>query len=264
MTAAIARAMAEAGLTVAEGAPRIGAVVGSAFGNIDGCAAFMRRVYDKGPRLASPADFPNLVPSSPVGHASIYLGLRGPVLATSDLDASAESAIVTAAELCSAGEGDAIFAGSVEEASPLVERCLGPLCTGVHDRGPRSEGASVLLVEDAGSAARRGARVLAHLAWWTSWSGSSGLAAATLPSPSPRAAVFCARDDERVRAALAGSPWAEVPRHPAAVRAGDHEGAGGFAAASAVSALAAGDVDHALVLGIARERGYALLLVRGV
>jgi 3-oxoacyl-[acyl-carrier-protein] synthase II len=122
----------------------------------------------------------------------------------------------------------------------------------------------VLLVEAEGSAAHRGARALAHLVWWASWSGSSGLATAACPPPPPRAAVFCAREDGRVRGALAGSPWAEVPRHLAAPRAGDHEGAGGFAATAAVSAIAAGDVDGALVLGIAPERGHALLLVRGV
>ena len=44
----------------------------------------MHRLFDKGPRFASPAEFPNLVPSSPVGHVSIYLGLRGARNATAD------------------------------------------------------------------------------------------------------------------------------------------------------------------------------------
>jgi 3-oxoacyl-[acyl-carrier-protein] synthase II len=263
-TTAIARALRDAGLSLsAPGvAERVGAVVGSAFGSIEGCTAFMRRVYDKGPKLASPADFPNLVPSSPVGHASIYLGLRGPVLSAHDLDASAESSITTAAELLAAGEGDAIVAGSVEEASPMVERCLAPVCSGVTDRGPRSEGAAVVLLEDAASAARRGARVIASLVWWTSVRGDADVVAGAPGPEGEHAAVFVAREDARVVAALAGSPWAAVPRRAAAPRAGDHEGAGGFAAAAAVSALAAGDVARALVLGLAPDRAYALVFVR--
>ena len=242
-------------------------MVGSAFGSIEGCTAFMRRVYDKGPKFASPADFPNLVPSSPVGHASIYLGLRGPVFATCDLEASAESAIATAVELLGAGEGDAIFAGSVEEASPMIERCLGPICSGITDRGARSEGAAVLLLEAEETAVRRGARVLARVAWWRSWrsAGTGGprpLAEAPRPSSPGTCAVFLGRDDERVRRALEGSAWAEVPRRSVAARAGDHEGAGGFAAAAAVGALAAGEIESALLLGLAPDRGYAVLLVR--
>jgi 3-oxoacyl-[acyl-carrier-protein] synthase II len=262
-TAVIARALADARLSLddARVAERAGAVVGSAFGTIEGCTAFMRRVYDKGAKLASPADFPNLVPSSPVGHASIYLGLRGPVLSAHDLDASAESAIATAAELVAAGECDAMAAGSVEESSPIIERCLGPICSGITDRGPRSEGAAALLLENGESATSRGARVLARLAWWTSVRGEARLLA-DAPAPTPRSLVFVARDDARTRSRLAGSPWAEVPRKSVAARAGDHEGSGGFAAAAAVAALAAGDAAEALVVGVAPDRAYAVLFVR--
>jgi 3-oxoacyl-[acyl-carrier-protein] synthase II len=262
-TAVIARALAEAklGLDDPRVAERTGAVVGSAFGSIEGCTAFMRRVYDKGAKLASPADFPNLVPSSPVGHASIYLGLRGPVLSSHDLDASAESAIATAVELVAAGEGDAIAAGSVEESSPIIEHCLGPICSGITDRGPRSEGAAVVLIEAEQSARSRGARILARVAWWTSVRGNASLLEHA-PTPRPASLVFVARDDARTRARFAGSPWAEVRRHGAAARAGDHEGSGGFAAAAAVAAIAAGDADSAMVVGVAPDRAYALLLAR--
>ena len=263
-TVAIARALAESRLPLeGDAASRIGAVVGSAFGSIDGSTAFMRRVYDKGPKLASPADFPNLVPSSPVGHASIYLGLRGPVLATSDLEATAESAIVTAAELIEAGEAEAMFAGSAEEASLMIERCLGPVCSGITDRGARSEGAAVLLLEAEDHAAARGASVLAKVLWWGSWRGTAAPAClAGAPGPGPGSEVILGREDERMHGVLTGSPWAEVPRRRVAPRAGDHEGAGGFAAAAAAAAIAAGTIESALLLGVAPDRGYALLLAR--
>jgi 3-oxoacyl-[acyl-carrier-protein] synthase II len=268
VTAAAAAAIEGTALPLeGEAACAAGAVVGSAYGSVDGSAAFMRRVCDKGPRLASPADFPNLVPSSPVGHASIYLGLRGPVIAVSDLDATAESAIATAIELLAAGEADAILAGSVEEASPVVDRCLAPVCSGVGDRGPRSEGAGVLLLEAADRAAARGARSLATVAWWASWRASAvprPLAGAPPPDPrwGPDVAVIAGRDDDRLRRALEGSRWAEVPRRAVAARAGDHEGAGGFAAAAAAAAVAKGALRAALLVGTGPDRGHAVLLLR--
>ena len=63
-------------------------VLGNAFGAVDGTAEFMRRLRDKGPRLVKPADFPTLVPSSPAGFVSIYLGLAGPSFVVADLAGS--------------------------------------------------------------------------------------------------------------------------------------------------------------------------------
>ncbi|WP_437894054.1 beta-ketoacyl synthase N-terminal-like domain-containing protein [Sorangium sp. So ce124] len=292
-TAAILTALSDAGLggavqaeagagdpaaDVAPSRTLPGAIVGASFGSVDASTAYMRRIYDKGAKYASPADFPNLVPSSPVGHASIYLGLRGPVFAMADLGATAEAAMVTAIELITAGEGEVLAAGSVEETSPMIERCLGPICSQVVSSGVRSEGAAVLLFESAARARERGARPVATVSWWNSWRGdgvgmlvgapaparlvapgeSALRAQATVPSP---AAVFVGREEERLAACLHGSPWAEVPRTLLAPRSGDHEGAGGFAAAAAVAALASRDLASVLVLGGAPDRGYAILLV---
>jgi len=292
-TAAILTALSEAGLggagqaeagagdPAADAAPSRtlpGAIVGASFGSVDASTAYMRRIYDKGAKYASPADFPNLVPSSPVGHASIYLGLRGPVFAMADLGATAESAMVTAIELITAGEGEVLAAGSVEETSPMIERCLGPICSQVVSSGVRSEGAAVLLFESAERVRERGARPVATVSWWNSWRGDGAgmLAGAPAPArlgapgesalraqasvPSP-AAVFVGREEERLVACLQGSPWAEVRRSTLASRSGDHEGAGGFAAAAAVAALASRDLACVLVVGGAPDRGYAILLV---
>ncbi|WP_437731107.1 beta-ketoacyl synthase N-terminal-like domain-containing protein [Sorangium sp. So ce1335] len=292
-TAAILTALADAGLggaaqiearasdPAADAAPSRtlpGAIVGASFGSVDASTAYMRRIYDKGAKYASPADFPNLVPSSPVGHASIYLGLRGPVFAMADLGATAESAMVTAIELITAGEGEALAAGSVEEASPMIERCLGPICSEVVQCGARSEGAAVLLFESAERVRERGARPVATVAWWSSWRGDGVGMLAGAPAPVPLgahvdgaqraqpgapapAAVFVGRQEDRIVACLRGSPWAEVPRSTLASRAGDHEGAGGFAAAAAIAALASGALASVLLLGGAPDRGYAILLV---
>ncbi|UQA55352.1 beta-ketoacyl-[acyl-carrier-protein] synthase family protein [Polyangium aurulentum] len=261
-TVAIQMALREAGLDPLsdENAAVAGAIMGGAFGSVDGSTAYMCRIYDKGAKYASPADFPNLVPSSPVGHASIYLGMRGPVFAMADLAASAESAVVSAVELIHAGEGELIAAGSVEETSHVVEGCLSPICSGV-ERGVRSEGASVLLLESEPHAEARGARPLARVAWWTSWRGNGAGALAGLTPPSMKGAALITGDASDVRAVLAGSPWAEVPRRVASPRAGEHEGAGGVAMAAAVGAIAGGELEAALVVGSAPDRGYAVLLV---
>jgi 3-oxoacyl-[acyl-carrier-protein] synthase II len=261
-TVAIAGALRDAGITdVDADATERGAIVGSAFGSVDGSTAYMRRIYDKGPKFASPADFPNLVPSSPVGHASIYLGLRGPVLAVADLGATAECAVATAAELIESGEGDLLAAGSVEETSELIERCLSPVCSGIDERGVRSEGASVLVLEASERAEHRGARVLAELRFWTSWRGDAAAPLAALPAPPEGALVLVGREDDAITCALAGSAWAEVPRKPLAPRTGDHEGAGGFAMTAAVGTIDTRLARAVLVVGTAPARGYALLFV---
>ena len=262
-TVAVATALGEAGLPTlsAEAALHAGAIVVTSFGSVDASTAYMRRIYEKGAKYASPADFPNLVPSSPVGHASIYLGLRGPVFAVADLGATAESAIATAAELVAMGEGDTIAAGSVEEASIMIEHVLGPVCSQIENRGVRSEGAAILLLEALDEVTARGGRVLARLAWWTSFCGDGSSALRGAPPPGPGAVVLVGREDEHVLGMLEGSPWADVPRTALAARTGDHEGAGGFAAAAGVGAIARGAIPEALVLGGAPDRGYAFLFL---
>ncbi len=241
-------------------AVELGAVMGGAFGSVDGSTSYMARIYEKGARYASPVEFPNLVPSSPVGHASIYLGLRGPVFAVADLGATAECAVVTAADLIAVGEGQVLAAGSVEESSDLVELCLSPTCSGL-DFDRCSEGASALLLESAEHARARGGRILACLSFWTSWRDDPTQAFADVPAPldPSRAAVVTGHVDACLPIP-ASSPWAPVARRSAGARAGSHEGTGGMAMAAAVSALARGTLDECLVVGIAPGRGYVLLL----
>jgi 3-oxoacyl-[acyl-carrier-protein] synthase II len=260
VTVAISEALRGAGEVPADLANRTGAIVGASFGAVDASTAYMCRIYDRGAKYASPADFPNLVPSSPVGHAAIYLGFRGPVFAMADLGVTAESAITTALDLIAMDEGDVIAAGSVEEASPMIERCLGPICSGIIPDGERSEGASVLLLEASAIAARRGARPLARVVWWASWRGNEGDALREAPAPSEGAAVVTAREDDAAGSCVGRSAWADVRRLHVTKRAGSHEGAGGIAAAAAVSAIARGELSSALVVGCAPDRGYAMLL----
>jgi 3-oxoacyl-[acyl-carrier-protein] synthase II len=259
------RALAEEGTFMARhAAERVGVVFGSAFGSVDASAAFMHRLFDKGPRFASPAEFPNLVPSSPVGHVSIYLGLRGATFATADLATSGESAVAQGAELVALGEADVLVAGSIEGASEIAERIL----VGLFARSkaetdtPRSEGAAALVLEAEDHAKARGARVLARLGEVYQWRNGAEAPLASVPlSVDPeRARVVLPRENGGVEILLEASPWRAVPRLLVAPRAGQHEGLGGIALAAAAGLIGEGDVQEVLVVGLSIGRGYAVTL----
>ncbi|MEB2324431.1 MAG: beta-ketoacyl-[acyl-carrier-protein] synthase family protein, partial [Sorangiineae bacterium] len=116
----------EAALAAAALSPaRVGLVSGTAFGNVERSAAFLRRALERGARAASPAEFPHLVPSAPAGNASIYLGLTGPVVTVSALETSAEAAFALAADWLDLGLAPAMVAGGADPGDPVVARALG-------------------------------------------------------------------------------------------------------------------------------------------
>ena len=252
------RALAEAeGLEL----EKTGVILGSSFGSIDASAAFMHRIFSKGPRLASPAEFPNLVPSSPVGHVSIYLGLRGPVFAAAELGASGECAAMQAVELIAAGEADAIAAGDIEEANGIVERAMNALFAPAGGDGAgKREGGGAVVVEAEESARARGVKPIARIAEFTSW--HEGGRAPVLPAPRAdvSAVVVTPGESPELEALLASSPWKETPRVVCAGSGGEHEALGAIALSAAVSRIARGDAQDALVVGLAKGRGYAVVL----
>ena len=274
------RAYSEAGALDGVRPERVGIVLGSSFGSISASAAFMHRVFQKGPRFASPAEFPNLVPSSPVGHVSIYLGVGGPVLATADLATSGESAWAQAIELVEGGEADVMAAGGYEEASDIVERRLAALFQRsphksrngaraaydperVHDVSrARAEGAAAIVFEAEEHAQRRGARIVAEVAQLFTWRDHDRSPLERLLPPTARAAlVVVPRQDPRIDELLLPSPWREVPRRSCDHAGGEHDTLGAMALAAATAELARGRISDALVIGVAQGRGYALRLV---
>lgn len=257
-------ALAEAGPSALSDPMKVGVVFGSAFGSVDASAAFMHRVFEKGPRFASPAEFPNLVPSSPVGHISIYLGVGGPALASADLATSGESAIAQAAELVAHGEAEVVVAGAVEEASDIAERILAGLFarSRVELDRPRAEGAAAVVLEEEVHAATRGARVLARVVSIHEWRGGATSLLSAIPAPRDvaLARVVLARIHEGAEALLDASAWRDVERVSVSPAAGQHEGLGGIAVAAAVGLLSDGKAGEVLVIGLSIGRGYALTL----
>ena len=262
---ACARALAPSAASAERDA---GLVLGVAFGAVDATAELMRRLRDKGARMVRPADFPSLVPSSPAGHVSIYLGLTGPALVVADLAVSGECAVLQACELISAGDAERMCAGAVEERSAIVEEVLAALFEapdvspgatppraggGSAARRPRREGAAAVALAsadcDAPALARLGAIVsFAH-------APLGGRRRWRAPPPPDGAIVVLggAASGELLR----GSSWGAVPRLVCADACGAHEAAGAVAVAVASAKVARGDAAAALFVGSARGWGYA-------
>lgn len=236
----VERALADAGLEPMTA----GLVAGSAYGSVERSVEFLRRVLQKGVRRANPAEFPHLVASAAAGNASLYLGLRGPVLGVSGAEASAESALDTALALLRFA-GGGLVAGAAEALDPIVTAVLGPLRTssGVVERG---EGAGFLVVEELEKATRRGARPRAVVEPPRFLPPGRGFDELEAPAEPARAAVVIGAIADEARAALGASPWGRVARRSALEPSGFHEAVGGVALAMAASLVASGEVDEAL------------------
>lgn len=234
----------------------VGLVAGTAFGNVDRTVAFVQTAVRKGPRRAAPAEFPHLVPSAPSGNASIYHGLSGPVIATSDLGASAEAAVSIACDWIDADVGQSFIAGSAEPFDASVSAVLGPVCEG-EGALPRSEGAGWLLVESEAAARTRGVPALALVRGRYQIAASDFSTARILPpANAARALVVIAQSLGRLESMLLRSGWGSVQVRSVAERTGWHEGAGGFALAAAVALIVEKEVDEVLVVGQSSARAY--------
>jgi 3-oxoacyl-[acyl-carrier-protein] synthase II len=173
-------------------AAEVGLVVGTTFCSVRTIAEFDRRALRLGPTHASPLDFANSVINAAAGQAAIWHGLRGVNSTLAGGEASGLQAIAQATELIRAGRAEAVLAGGAEELcfeSFLGYYRAGRLC-GSLDRGAverpvpfdarrngfsLSEGAALLMLEEASAAAARGAAVRAEvLGWGAAFAAASG------------------------------------------------------------------------------------------
>ncbi|MBK8259540.1 MAG: hypothetical protein IPK82_43640 [Polyangiaceae bacterium] len=186
--------------------------------------------------------------SSPAGHASIYLGVKGPVLTTSDISLSMGTALLSSADLLVADEADVVVASTVAERDRIVENVVGPrtygrgLCT-----PPLSPGAAAFVLEHE----RDGREALCvlhdyqdgtNLSDWVSSEPPAEPALVVLPRPS-------ADWDE----ALDRSPWRAVKRLVTSRRAGSNEASLAVALGAGIAALARGGARAVLVVDHWRE-----------
>jgi 3-oxoacyl-[acyl-carrier-protein] synthase II len=174
LLAAAQRALEESGWTPELRLEReVGLVLGTTFCSVKTIAEFDRRGLQLGPSHVSPLDFANSVINAAAGQTAIWHGLRGVNSTISAGEASGLLAIAAGAGMISSGRTAALLAGGAEEL--CFESFLGHLRAGrLSESTPLpldarrsgfalAEGAALLMLEEAGAAAARGARVLAEV-----------------------------------------------------------------------------------------------------
>jgi 3-oxoacyl-[acyl-carrier-protein] synthase II len=180
--AACAEALADAGWRDGEpdgrgsSAPydpeRIGCVLGTGIGGIQTLVDGQDTLRERGSQYVSPLSVPLMMSNAGAGALSMRHDLRGPSFAVSSACASGAHAIGSALRMLQCGEADAVVAGGSEAGlTPLARAAFSALDalsqTGVsrpfdarRDGFVMGEGAAVMVLERAGAASARGARVL--------------------------------------------------------------------------------------------------------
>jgi 3-oxoacyl-[acyl-carrier-protein] synthase II len=176
LLSAAQRALDESGWTPAMRAEReVGLVLGTTFCSLRTIAEFDRRNVQLGPSYASPFDFANSVINAAAGQTAIWHDLRGVNSTLSAGEASGLLAIAHGTTHIRSGRGTALLAGGAEEL--CFESFLGHLRAGrlgANGADPvpfdarrggfaLAEGAALVMLEEAGEAAARGAKALAEV-----------------------------------------------------------------------------------------------------
>jgi 3-oxoacyl-[acyl-carrier-protein] synthase II len=155
---ATAPALAMAGLAVTEGdpRPRIGVVLGTAFGCFLTNASYQHRLAEGGPSVASPRLFAATVSNAAAGELAIAYRFGGPAVTLTAGSVGGLTAIGHAVDLLDAGQADVLVAGGMDAVDESLERWIAG--GGLPAASPLGEGAAVLVLEQASHARSRGAR----------------------------------------------------------------------------------------------------------
>ena len=186
--AAARQALADAGLEIdasASGAvhpDRVGVMIGSAFGGIGTVEAQAEQMRTRGPRRVSPFAIPALLGNTASGVVAIEVDARGPNFGVVSACASGTHAIGEAQLAIQRGDADVVVCGGAEASmTPLMYGgfcAMKAMCAAFNDDPQRAsrpfdarragfvmgEGAGVVVLERAGHALKRGARIYAELA----------------------------------------------------------------------------------------------------
>ena len=199
MTAA-GEALAEAGFEdrPPPNADRIGCVIATGIGGIHSIENGYDVLREKGPEAVSPLVVPMLMPNAAAGNISLRHGLAGPSHSVASACAAGADAIGTAVRLIECNEADAVVTGGSESAlDTLAEAAFASMgamsACGIsrpfdarRDGFVMGEGAGVLVLETAESAADRGQPVLGEV---IGYGASSDAHHITAPQPSGEGAI---------------------------------------------------------------------------
>ncbi|MCU4747541.1 MULTISPECIES: beta-ketoacyl-ACP synthase II [Streptomyces] len=183
-------------------APRVAVVIGSGYGPVASFARSVNTLRDKGAAAISPFTPITTAIDGAAGEISMRLGAQGPSRAQSTACASGSDAVGAALRMIRAGDADTVVAGGADacvtridlagsgNARALSTRNDDPAAAcrpfdADRDGFVMSEGAAVLVLEAAETAAARGATVLAEL---IGYGASSDAHHWTAPHPQGRGA----------------------------------------------------------------------------
>jgi 3-oxoacyl-[acyl-carrier-protein] synthase II len=154
---------------------RVGCVLGTGIGGIGTLVDGQDTLRERGGEYVSPLSVPLMMSNAGAAALSMRHGLRGPSLAVSSACASGAHALGTALRMLQSGEADAVVAGGSEAGLTPLARAAFAALDALSDSGisrpfdarrdgfVMGEGAAVLVLERAGGAEARGARVLGRL-----------------------------------------------------------------------------------------------------
>ena len=239
--------------------------------------AFLDRLFDKGPHLVNPMEFPNLVHNAPAGQIAMLLGARGMNLATTQEELAGDEALAALAEAIAAGDVETALAGGGDLRSPWMQRGYAKIDRLLGTASAHSSAVGVVVLEDAASCRRRGRAPMARLLGMGaagSWSGVEGAVGRALEAARRNGVAVAGVDlwllggTERLgrahEARAARLPLlAGARRVQARTALGDAAGAGPAVVALGAAAVALGQAQTVLVTSVTRSGCARAVLLGG-
>jgi 3-oxoacyl-[acyl-carrier-protein] synthase II len=152
---------------------RVGVIVGTGIGPMQSLEEFSLPIIEEGPTLANPAVFPNTVYNAAGGQTAIKLGALGVASTVTAQHAAGAQALTYAYDLTSVNQAEVVLAIASDSLTDTVVDAYRDL--GLLGGFAIAEAGISLVVERAGAAAARGARVYGELAGYGVTSDAEGV-----------------------------------------------------------------------------------------
>jgi len=177
---------------------RCACVIGTGIGGLGSLEEQHSALLDKGPKGVSPLSVPLFMGNAAAAAVAMRRGIRGQSFGVMSACAAGAHAIGQAFRLIEAGEADAVVTGGSEAALTGIATAAFAAMGATSEAGisrpfdarrdgfVMGEGAGILVLEDAGAAAARGAPVVGEILGYASTSDAHHL---TAPEPSGRDAA---------------------------------------------------------------------------